>query len=224
VVLEPTRNIPVVAHKGAHWADIVLKGKSGHGSQPASGISTHVALAHLLPRLLEFQEHCAKEYTHPLLGSSTLNIGQITGGITYNIIPDQTCIRIDRRRIPNEPAREFDGAVRDLLEELVHRNLLLEASMTVVSDTPAFATRPDSPLVIRLTDAIESITGQRPAPEGTSWVSDASPFSRVCDEILVFGPGDIAQAHTEDEFIEEASLHEGTRILGAFLDAYGRPT
>jgi acetylornithine deacetylase/succinyl-diaminopimelate desuccinylase-like protein len=221
IILEPTRNRPVVAHKGANWYDVVLRGRSGHGSQPESGVSTHEALARLLPEILRAHKALQQMHSHPLLGVSTLNIGHISGGQTYNIIPDQTLIQLDRRVIPGEPPELFEQAVRHILEELTSEGRLVSSRIRPVNQTDAFATAPGATLPQTLLDAIEAVTGGRPACEGTSWVSDAAPFSRTCAQTVVFGPGDIAQAHTEDEFIDLTDLETGAAILARFLDDYG---
>lgn len=221
VILEPTRNRPVVAHKGANWYDIVLRGRSGHGSQPEAGVSTHEALARLLPEILRAHKALQQMHRHPLLGVSSLNIGRITGGHTYNIIPDQTLIQLDRRVVSGEPPELFEQAVQHILDELTAEGRLLSGSITRVNQTAAFATNPADTLPQSLLDAVESVTGQRPACEGTSWVSDAAPFSTTCAQALVFGPGDIAQAHTEDECIDLSDLETGAAILARFLDDYG---
>ncbi|MCC5843958.1 MAG: M20/M25/M40 family metallo-hydrolase [Verrucomicrobia bacterium] len=221
VILEPTRCRPVVAHKGANWYDIVLRGRSGHGSQPEAGISTHEALARILPEILRAHKALQQMHSHPLLGVSSLNIGRISGGHTYNIIPDHTLIQLDRRVIPTEDPALFEQAVQHILDELIREGRLLSGTVTRVNQTAAFATNPGDTLPQSLLDAVESVTGQRPACEGTSWVSDAAPFSTVCGQTLVFGPGDIAQAHTEDEFIDLTALETGAAILARFLDDYG---
>lgn len=223
VILEPTRCRPVVAHKGAYWYDVTLRGRSGHGSQPQSGVSTNEALARLLPELLRGHKALQKMHSHPLLGQSALNIGKVSGGNIYNIIPDLTRIQLDRRVIPTESPELFEQALTHLLDELKRENRILSGEWARVNDTPAFATDPDAALPQALLNAIESVTGARPPCEGTSWVSDASPFSRVCGQTIVFGPGDIAQAHTADEFIEIDELNRGAAILGRFLESYGLP-
>ncbi|MEX2549847.1 MAG: M20/M25/M40 family metallo-hydrolase [Nitriliruptoraceae bacterium] len=52
-------------------------------------------------------------------------------------------------------------------------------------------------------------------------MSDAAPLSQVCGQTVVFGPGDIAQAHTADEYIEVEDLVRGAEILARFLDTLG---
>lgn len=221
IILEPTRCRPVVAHKGANWYDLVLRGRSGHGSQPEAGVSTHEALARLLPEILRAHKALQQMHRHSLLGVSSLNIGRISGGHAHNIIPDHTLVQLDRRVIPSESPVLFEQAVQHILDELIREGRLISGTLSRVNQTAAFSTAPETRLPQSLLDAIEAVTGSRPACEGTSWVSDAAPFSTVCGQTLVFGPGDIAQAHTEDEFIDLTELETGAEILGRFLDGYG---
>jgi len=220
VILEPTLCKPVVAHKGAHWIDLTLKGRGGHGSQPDAGVNTHHALAELLPRLFALQRELEAAYSHPLLGHSTLNIGRIMGGDAYNMIADETTLHMDRRIVPNEPPEAFDDRAAQILNDLCAEGLLLDGSVKVAAHTQPFSTDPDSALVQHLQQTVEAVTHHHPAPYGTSWVSDASPFSLISESIVVFGPGDIAQAHTADEYIEREQLETGSAIFVHFLDHY----
>jgi len=220
VVLEPTRCRPVIAHKGARWYEMTLRGRGGHGSQPQSGVSTNAALAELLPRLFRLHDRIADEFRHPLLGVSTLNLGRIDGGHTFNLIPDHTLLQLDRRQVPGEPEGLFEQEVEALLDDLVRDGKLVGGDLRRATYTEAFATNADGPLVRSMRDAIRDVTGAAPEPEGTSWVSDAAPLSRVCGETLVFGPGDIAQAHTSDEYIELDQLETGAAVFARFLDAF----
>ena len=217
VILEPTRCVPVIAHKGAHWYELTLEGIAGHGSQPEKGVSTHEALSRLLPELYRIHEEEASAHPHALLGTSTLNIGRIEGGKTFNVIPDFTRLELDRRVVAGEDPSRFEQRVSAKLEELVTEGLLVSGALTAVGRTPAFATSDTSPLV----NSFLSLLDDGVEPEGTSWVSDASSFSDACEATVVFGPGDIAQAHTVDEFITLEQLERGERIFADFLDGYG---
>lgn len=217
LILEPTRCVPVIAHKGAYWYEVTLTGIAGHGSQPEKGISTHEALATLLPELYRIHNGEAARFLHPLLGKSTLNIGRIEGGSTYNVIPDHTRLELDRRVVEGEDPDVFCERVREALGTLVRDKRLVRGEIHCSNWTPAFATDPQSSLVTSLQAAI----GGDCPPEGTSWVSDASMFSPVCRNTVVFGPGDIAQAHTVDEYISLEALDNGVDIFARFLDRVG---
>jgi acetylornithine deacetylase len=218
IILEPTLNLPVVAHKGAFWYDVELRGRSGHGSQPTSGVSTNAALATFLPELFHIHHQLADAAPHPLLGTSTLNLGKLSGGQTYNIIPERTQLQLDRRVVPSERHETFPEEIQHLIQRLTDQGLLCGGQITLNQNTPPFATAPDAPLVKNLQAAITRVT-QAPAPvQGTSWVSDASPFGQVCGQTVVFGPGDITQAHSDNEYITLEQLTLGSRIFAELLD------
>ena len=52
---------------------------------------------------------------------------------------------------------------------------------------------------------------------GVPFGTDAGPLSEQGTPCVVFGPGDIAQAHTKDEYIAVADLEEGVEIFGKFI-------
>ncbi len=55
--------------------------------------------------------------------------------------------------------------------------------------------------------AIAAATGRRPEILGVPFGTDAGPLSTAGTPCVVFGPGDIAQAHTKDEWIEIEQVH-----------------
>jgi len=55
------------------------------------------------------------------------------------------------------------------------------------------------------------------SPLGVHYFSDASVFARGGTPAVLFGPGDIAQAHTADEWISIRSLERATVMLTKFL-------
>jgi acetylornithine deacetylase len=58
--------------------------------------------------------------------------------------------------------------------------------------------------------------GQR-APAGVHYFCDAAVLSRAGIPSVVFGPGDIAQAHTADEWIAVRQVERATAVLTRFL-------
>jgi acetylornithine deacetylase/succinyl-diaminopimelate desuccinylase-like protein len=104
-----------------------------------------------------------------------------------------------------------------VLEELVSDGHATSYTVEIIRDAPPFLTSTDSDLVHRLSGAC-SAAGVAPATAAAAWYSDAGPFSATCREVVVFGPGRIAQAHTADEFIDLAELEKGREILARFLE------
>jgi acetylornithine deacetylase len=56
-------------------------------------------------------------------------------------------------------------------------------------------------------------------PIGVQFLCDAAVLSAGGIPSVVFGPGDIAQAHTADEWISLAELERGKNLLLRFLNS-----
>ena len=76
-------------------------------------------------------------------------------------------------------------------------------------------TDPELPIVQQFLRA----TGQRET-RGVDFFCDAAIIAQAGVPCLVFGPGDIAQAHTANEWISLTSLRRGTRLLDRFLRSF----
>jgi acetylornithine deacetylase/succinyl-diaminopimelate desuccinylase-like protein len=117
---------------------------------------------------------------------------------------------VDRRTIPGESAVAVHRQVRALLRREGLR-VWLRDSKGGLPCLP-METRVNLPWVQRLL----TLAGQT-RPGGVDFFSDASVLAHGGIPAVLFGPGDIAQAHTLDEWISLASLNRGTDLLTAFL-------
>ncbi|MEN9572706.1 MAG: hypothetical protein RL514_561 [Verrucomicrobiota bacterium] len=209
IVGEPTRLKVITAHKGDLWLRITTHGKSAHGSKPHLGKNAVLAMARVVEELETNYAATLRQRTHPLLGHATVNVGFIAGGKQPNIVPDRCEILVDRRTLPGET----DAAVMAELRALL-RNLGVDADLTDTKNAPcpALETDPNLPLVRQLTRC----AGQRRAL-GVDYFSDAAVLASAGIPSVLLGPGDIAQAHTADEWVELAQLERLTRLLVKFL-------
>ena len=80
-------------------------------------------------------------------------------------------------------------------------------------------TSADHPMIKQLLKAVENVQGASETGV-VAYGTDASAFSHLDMPILVLGPGDIAQAHTKDEYIEIDQLEKGLAVYEAFLKAH----
>jgi acetylornithine deacetylase len=152
-----------------------------------------------------------KRRLHPLLGHATVSVGRIGGGGQPNIVPDRCQIEVDRRTLPGETEA---GVCRELAAQLRAQGLAAKVSSVKVSPCPPLETDPCLPLVRAFLRSI----GQR-RPVGVHYFCDAAVFAEAGIPSVVFGPGDIAQAHTADEWISLAQLERGREMLVNFLMA-----
>lgn len=209
IVGEPTLCKIVTAHKGDLWLRVTTHGKSAHGSKPHLGKNAVHAMARVVEELETRYAATLKRRTHPLLGHATVNVGFIAGGKQPNIVPDRCEILIDRRTLPGES----DAAVFAELSALIRRlGVNAELTDTKNAPCPALETDPNLPLVRQLTRC----AGQR-RTLGVDYFSDAAVLASGGIPSVLLGPGDIAQAHTADEWVALAQLERLTRLLVKFL-------
>jgi acetylornithine deacetylase/succinyl-diaminopimelate desuccinylase-like protein len=209
IVGEPTRLKVVTAHKGSIWLRFETRGKSAHGACPELGRNA----VHMMARIVELLEtrYAAqlRRKHHPLLGSPTISVGVIEGGTQPNIVPDRCTMQADRRTLPGETE---PGVYREVRALLNTKDLPAILTSSKQAGCLPLETNPRLPLV---RDFLRS-AGQR-KPAGVHYFCDASVLAHAGIPSVVFGPGDIAQAHTADEWLSLSSLRHGTQMLERFL-------
>jgi acetylornithine deacetylase/succinyl-diaminopimelate desuccinylase-like protein len=146
---------------------------------------------------------------HPLLGHASVSVGAISGGTQANIVPDQCSILVDRRTLPGETNR---GVIRDIRAMLKAQALAATISDGKLAPCLPMETDCRRPLVAQLLRAM----GQR-RPAGVNYFCDAAVLSGAGIPSVVFGPGDIAQAHTADEWVEARALPRAQAMLACFF-------
>ncbi|MBL9126198.1 MAG: M20/M25/M40 family metallo-hydrolase, partial [Verrucomicrobiales bacterium] len=211
IVGEPTRLEVVTAHKGDVWARLETRGKAAHGARPDLGINAVRIMARVVEWLEgDYAASLARRPAHPLLGRPTINVGRIVGGTQPNIVPDRCTIEVDRRTVPGETE---SGAKREIAAFLKSRGARVRLVDMKGVGAPPLETDPDLPWV---RDFLRATGHTR--PKGVTYFCDAAILAQGGTPCVVFGPGDIAQAHTADEWISIASLERGTAMLRRFLE------
>jgi acetylornithine deacetylase/succinyl-diaminopimelate desuccinylase-like protein len=211
IVGEPTRLEVVTAHKGNVWLRLETRGKAAHGARPELGRNAVLEMARVVQLLETEYAAVLRHQRHPLLGPATISVGTIRGGAQPNIVPDCCQIEADRRTLPGETPAGVCREVAALLR--LHG---LRASVKDSKATPCWpmATDPDLPWVRLLMRQ-----ARQREPRGVHFFCDASVLSQGGIPSVVFGPGNIAQAHTADEWIAVREVEAATAILTRFLRA-----
>jgi acetylornithine deacetylase len=209
IVGEPTRLQVVTAHKGNLWLEIETRGVAAHGSTPHLGKNAIHEMAHLVDFLQTDYAARLRRRRHKLLGHATVNVGVICGGRQPNIVPDHCTITIDRRTMPGETDA---GVKRELQKFLRSKNFHATIADKKLAPAVPLETNPKLPLVRNFMEA----TGQKSAA-GVHFFCDAAVLSSGGIPGVVFGPGDVAQAHTADEWISLSELERGKDLILKFL-------
>jgi acetylornithine deacetylase len=212
VVGEPTSLRAARAGKGYCLAQITIHGREAHSALPAQGVSAIYAIAHLVSALEELSQQLAME-THDVFEPpfTTLNVGTIEGGSAKNIIPGRAGILVEWRPVPGLSPDRVPAAIRTMIEHLERRYPGLRGSLDILRQQAGFETAADSTLV-RL---VERVTGQ-PATS-IAFGSEASAWSAITEEVVVFGPGDMRTAHSDRECISVAELTFAVQAVSSMM-------
>lgn len=211
IVGEPTHLQAVTAHKGDLWLQLETRGKAAHGSRPDLGRNAVHEMARIVDLIETTYAATLSRRRHALLGHPTVSVGTIAGGAQPNIVPDRCRISIDRRTIPGET----EAGVRREIKSLLQRHKVKAELLNIRSALcPPMETDVTLPLVKQFLASIGQTT-----PVGVHFFCDAAVLADGGIPSMVFGPGDIAQAHTADEWISLRQLEQGTRRLLRFLQS-----
>jgi len=221
IVGEPTELGPVIAHNGVARFIIETRGTPVHSSSPEKGRSAISDMVRVIDHL-ETNYIPALSAEHHLTGRARCSINIIRGGHQINIIPDYCKIEIDRRIVPTENHEvilpEFEREMEELRK--LHPGLKVEVS----SPDRAFVDPPMRTLEEeRITAFLRPVLvrhGIDPTPTGVPYGTDASNFTAVGLSAVVLGPGNIAQAHTVDEWID---LEQVEKALVLYKDIARNP-
>ena len=214
IVAEPTMGEAVLAHRGISSVMMKFHGEAGHASrQDARETSALHAAIRWGGRAMDFVE----QQDHLRFGGLTglrFNIGRVEGGIKANMIAPSAELRFGFRPLPSQSLE----TLHDLFRSFAPAGPL--ASYEVTFTGPSLP----SGDVAR---AEERRLGSRdladelglPIGNAVDFWTEASLFSQAGLTAFVYGPGDIAQAHTADEWVALDQLASVTANYQRLLDA-----
>jgi acetylornithine deacetylase len=204
----------ITAHKGGliGWARV--KGKPGHSSQPDRYVNAVMIAADLVSFISKVRADMRagsrmEQFDPPY---STIQVNQIIGGSHGNIVAESCRFFWEMRVVPGADDwavfRQIEQYARDVLEPRMKEvDPACGIEFDIVARIPALA--PTEPDVER---DILALLGDR-ASEAVPYGSEAGIFQNAGIPAVVCGPGDIAQAHQPEEYIDEAELHRCSQFL-----------
>ena len=212
IVGEPTSLEVVRSHRGGRYWPLITHGTAVHSSTPELGDNAILRMADVLHVLREEYGRRLAGRTHPLVGNSSFSVGIIKAGTSFNMVPDRCEAIIERRQIPGESVDDVEAELKEVLNIARRRhpdlNVEVQAPFVFgdVLDTPA-----DAPIVKVLRDAVTDVCGSANVI-GVSYGSDAATLAAAGIPSVLCGPGDIAYAHSADEFVPMAEVVQAAEI------------
>lgn len=218
VVGEPGKLNITIAHKGALRWELTTFGLAAHGARPELGINAIYKMSDFI-RLLNKKIIPGKGPRHPLLGGPVFNLGKISGGSAYNIVPDRCTILLERRYLPGEKTGEIIRELRGFLDGLKKKDPEFRYQLKFTHSYPAMEISPREELVLALKETIKKFH-RGVVLEGKMGATDAGVYSKCGIPSVVFGPGDDGVGHSANEYVKLDEVVKAARILKEFLESH----
>lgn len=220
IVGEPTSMRVVDAHKGPVRWQVDVIGRAAHSSMAHLGVNAVTYATRLIGELERLEQELKQRvidirFEPPY---STLQVTKIDGGTATNIVPVSCSFVFDIRALPGLDPGEIETRLRRFAEKRClpeMREVAPEAEIRIAraNAVPPFGAERASEavaLALRLTGQNETF--------GVSYGTEAGLFQEAGAPAVVCGPGDIAQAHTADEWIAESELVKCSDFLNRLGD------
>jgi acetylornithine deacetylase len=221
IVGEPSSMKPILGHKGKVSATCRVIGLAGHSSRPDRAVNALHVGAEIVSFLNRQQARIIAEGPHDARFDppwTSCHAGVFRSGSALNIVPHEAEIVFEYRHIPVHDARDLLAELRGYAEAVllppmraVHPGAAITfderprlAGMDLAEDHP-------------LADLVRSLTGANEAGR-VAYGTEGGIFQEAGMAAIVCGPGDIAQAHTPDEWIAESELAACAAFLARLAD------
>ncbi len=212
IVAEPTRCEAVLAHRGISSVLMRFAGRAGHaaGEQTAGDSAVH-QVVRWGSRALDHVD----SLMHARFGGLTglrFNIGRIDGGIKANMVAPVAELRFGFRPLPSMDVDGLLATFRGFAEiepaefSEMFRGPALPAGDIAEAEARRLAARD-------VADALDI-----PVGIAVDFWTEAALFSQAGYTALVYGPGDIVQAHSADEWVALDQLQRYAENIYRIVD------
>ncbi len=222
IIGEPSSMQAVTGHKGGVGFNTHVIGFEVHSSLMHTGVNAIMAGAKLIEwanaqnttNMAAKPTELAAMFDPPF---TTVHVGMISGGTAHNITAKDCRFAMDFRVVPGEDKEKWKIAYLEKVREVE------EAMQAVVADTRIEVTpRFDVPALEpeaqgEAESLVRQITGDN-ASHKVSYGTEAGQFQNAGYSAVICGPGNIAQAHQPNEYIEVSQFNAGHDFMRKLLE------
>jgi acetylornithine deacetylase/succinyl-diaminopimelate desuccinylase-like protein len=211
------------AHNGCLHLAATVRGRQGHAAMPESGVDALEAATAILQAIYDSRSALKERRSSvPGIGSPTVNVGLIEGGINTNVVPDRVSFRIDRRVIPEDSMEQAEAELRELIERTAARKPGIQVEIRRTLLALPLARLPGAERVISaLQRHGERIFGVPIAEHGVPLYTDARHYAAAGIPTVLYGAGPRtlgeANGHAADECLRLNDLRRATRTVASVL-------
>ncbi len=222
IVTEPTGLAIAPAHAGAAQWRVTLEGRAAHACLRNVGVSAIEKFVSLHGFLHAYERERIASVEHALFATVAnpvpLNVGIVHGGDWAIAVPDRVTVE---GRLGMVPGEDIDAVCEDFATQIETwadgDQWLREHRPRLEWPGVRFAPSEVSPsheLVKGALAAFEATQGRSAEVKGMTYGTDMTHFNRIAGiPTILFGPGDMALAHRNDERVPVDQLHAATSVL-----------
>ncbi|HEX3702081.1 MAG TPA: ArgE/DapE family deacylase [Vicinamibacterales bacterium] len=224
IILEPTRLRLCPVQAGALTFRLVVPGRSAHGALKRSGVSAIDNARLLLTAIDDLERKRHARFTHPLyddpLQMAPVSVGVFRSGDWPSTVPNEAVAEGRFGVFPGESvqaARQaFEAAIADRAREDDWMREHAPRVEWIEGQFESGETPLDAPIVRLLAAQHARAIGRTPTLEGVTYGSDLRLFTNHAHmPAVLYGPGDVAQAHAVDEWIQIEEMLTACRVIAA---------
>ena len=220
IVGEPTSMHVVEAHKGPVRWQVDVAGRAAHSSMAHLGVNAITYANRLMSELHRIEGELKittrnDRFDPPFV---TLQVTKLEGGTASNIIPVFCRFGFEVRAFPGLDIDGIENRLRRFAETQCLPEMQAvapEAGITITraNTVPPFAAAPESEVMALAL----KLTGQN-ATHTVSYATEAGLFQEGGAPSIVCGPGDIAQAHTANEWVAASEIDKCMTFMTRLAD------
>ena len=203
IIGEPSSMRVITGHKSVNLAKVTFRGRAAHSSLTSAGVNAIEYAAKFIRYVRGRADHWKAEgpfdeaYELPY---STTGSNMVNGGIASNTVPELCVVHCEFRTIgtvnPQVTMAEYEAYALELGAQMKAEHPSASVEFEVLAAVPGLDTPADS-AAISLGRELGGLASEDKVTYGT----EAGQFAGAGMEAIVCGPGDIAQAHTANEWI-----------------------
>jgi acetylornithine deacetylase len=225
IIGEPSLLKPIIGQKGICILETYVNGSAGHSSRIKNEVSAVHEAAKLIVWLENKMDQLISEnrldnrFDPP---HSSIHVGMINGGIAPNVIADKASFFWDLRTIPMDSVEEIVAEFKTYCSER-------ESELKAIFSDFSIETKENHPPVphldtkenVAIVNLIKNISGETNL-SAVSYASEAGQFANEGFQAVICGPGDISQAHRQNEYITKNQLNKGVEMIQNLINEFSK--
>ena len=226
IITEPTKLAIVPAQGGSLVFRLTITGRSAHACVRNEGVSALEAFLPIHAAILDHERSHHDEITHPLYrpfaNRAPINIGTVAAGNWHSSVPELITVEGRAGLVPGETLDETRAALVDVINDAASADPWLREHPPRIEwfsgQFAAAQTSLDHPLIRTLQTAHQNVTNTAPAIEAVTYGADLRHFVNIGRmPCVMFGAGDVTQAHRPDEFVPLGEVQTVAKTLAVAL-------